>query len=354
MAGEKTEKPTPKKRRDTRKEGEVLKSQEVNNSMTMFGAILALSLLWRTMLDTLLDFFAHVFKDGFVIFGTISVETVPEILAFMIKTLFIVSGPVVLLIMLSGLAVNYIQVGVLFTPKAVMPKGERISLLQGLKRLVSMKTLMNLLKSLLKVAAFLIIGYLAIEPLFQLTAGLINENLNAAIEFGAGEMISLAIKLLIAMVFVAVVDYVFQWFQFEKKLKMSKQELKDEHKNAEGSPETKSRIKRIQSELSTSRMMQAIPDADVVVTNPTHYAIALQYEKGTHGAPIVVARGAGFLAKRIKEKAKDHNIEIVEEKELAQTLYKVTRVGDQIPIELFDAVAEVLAYVYSIDKKKKV
>lgn len=352
MASEKTEQPTQKKRKDSRKEGEVLKSQEVNNSITMFGAILAFSVLWRSMLDNLLEFYVDMFQTGFTKFSTITFATIPDIFTLMIRTLFLVSGPVVILIMISGLFVNYAQVGVLFTPKAIMPKANRVSLIEGMKRLFSVKTLMNFLKSLLKVAAFIFIGYLTIEPLIQITPQLINENLNTAIEFGATNMISLAIKLLIAMAFVSVVDYVFQWFQFEKKLKMSKQEVKDEHKNTEGNPEVRSRIKKIQSELSASRMMQAIPNADVVVTNPTHYAIALQYDKEKHNAPVVIARGADFLAQKIKEKAKDNEIEIVEKKELAQALYRVTRVGDQIPLELFDAVAEVLAYVYSLDKKK--
>ncbi len=352
MAGEKTEQPTQKKRQDSRKEGEALKSQELNNSITMFGAILAFSVLWRSMLDNLLKFYTNIFKTGFTRFSTITYATIPDIFTLMIKTLFVVSGPVVLLILTSGVFINYIQVGVLFTPKAIMPKANRVSVIEGMKRLFSVKTLMNFLKSLLKVAAFIFIGYLTIEPLVQVTAQLINENLNTAIEFGATNMISLAIKLLIAMAFVSVVDYVFQWFQFEKKLKMSKQEVKDEHKNTEGNPEVRSRIKKIQSELSASRMMQAIPDADVVITNPTHYAIALLYERDTSSAPVVIARGADYLAKKIKEKARENEIEIVEKKELAQALYKVTRVGDLIPLELFDAVAEVLAYVYSLEKKK--
>jgi flagellar biosynthetic protein FlhB len=352
MAGEKTEQPTQKKRRDSRKEGEVLKSQEVSSSITMFGAILAFSVLWRSMLDDLTFFFTDIFKNGFITFSNITYETVPEIFSLMIKTLFLVSGPVVMLVLVAGVFINYAQVGVLFTPKAIMPKANRINILEGLKRIFSVKTLMNFVKSLLKVAAFLVIGYLTIEPLIETTSHLINENLSTAIDYGASNMISLAIKLLIAMAFVSVIDYIFQWFQFEKKLKMSKQEVKDEHKNTEGNPEVKSRIKKIQSELSASRMMQAIPEADVVITNPTHYAIALQYDREKHNAPVVVARGADYIARKIKEKARESNIEIVEKKELAQALYKVTRVGDQIPIELFDAVAEVLAYVYSLENKK--
>jgi len=352
MAGEKTEQPTQKKRKDSRKEGEVLKSQEVNSSITMFGAILAFSVLWRSMLDDLTYFYTDIFRNGFVTFSNITYETIPEIFSLMIKTLFLVSGPIVMLILVSGLFINYAQVGVLFTPKSIMPKANRVSLLEGLKRIFSAKTLMNFVKSLLKVAAFIFIGYLTIEPIIQTTTNLVTENLQTAIEFGATNMISLAIKLLIAMAFVSIVDYIFQWFQFEKKLKMSKQEVKDEHKNTEGNPEIKSRIKRIQSEMSASRMMQAIPEADVVIANPTHYAIALQYDKNKHNAPIVVARGADFLAKKIKEKAREFEIEIVEKRDLAQALYKVTRVGDEVPIELFDAVAEVLAYVYSLETKK--
>jgi flagellar biosynthetic protein FlhB len=348
MAGEKSEKATPKKRRDSRKEGEVLKSQEITNSMTMFGGLLAMAVLWRSMMDNLMDFYINMFRNGYAVYGALGINNISEIFSVMARTLFLVAGPIIFLILLSGLVINYVQVGVLFTPKSIQPKGNRISMIEGFKRMFSVKTLMNLVKSLLKVAAFLLIGYLTIEPLFQATSGLVHEDLLQAIEYGASQMLSLATKLLIAMVLVSVVDYIFQWFEFEKKLKMSKQEVKDEHKNTEGNPEIKSRIRRIQTEMSMSRMMQVLPTADVVITNPTHFAIALKYDNEKHNAPVVVARGADNIAKKIKDKAKEHKIEIVENKELAQTLYKVTRVGDQIPIELFDAVAEVLAYVYKI------
>ena len=352
MAGEKTEKATPKKRRDARKEGNVLKSREVNNSITMISAILAMALLWRYMFEYLLKFFVRIITNGYQTFGSNDVASLGGLTYVALQTIFSVAGPLILLIMVAGVASNYLQVGFLFTPKAILPKLNRINMFSGLKRLFSVTTVQNLLKSLLKIGACILVAYTSFQPLIMKTVHTIDTDIYDSINYGASQMINIALKLCLIMVAISLIDYVFQWFENEKKLKMSKQEVKDEYKNTEGNPEIKSRIRNIQMQLAASRMMQQVPEADVIITNPTHFAIALKYDNKKNSAPIVVAKGADHIALRIKEIAKENSVEIVESKDLARALYSTTELGDQILPEFFTAVAEILAYVYSLKKKR--
>lgn len=353
MAGEKTEKATPKKRRDARKEGNVFKSVEINNSITIIAAVLGFTILWRNMLEGLKELFVFIVSKGYETYGLISEGTFSKLLLLAGKTILTVCGPFVLLIMVSGICANYAQVGFLFVPKSIKPKADRISMLSGFKRIFSMKTLKDLIKSLLKICAVCLIAYSLIKPLFIKTPSVMFLDLDNSIEFGVKTSINIAYKVLLALVSVSIIDYIFQYFEHEKKLKMSKQEVKDEYKTTEGNPEIKSRIKDTQRQFAMSRMMQQIPNADVVITNPTHYAIALKYDRKKDNAPIVVAKGADKIAQKIKEIAKENKIEIVESKELAQSLFKSTEIGEQIPFELFNAVAEILAYIYTLKNKKK-
>jgi flagellar biosynthetic protein FlhB len=166
-------------------------------------------------------------------------------------------------------------------------------------------------------------------------------------------MRDLAVKLLIAMVGISILDYAASWFEHEKKLKMDKQEVKDEQKNTDGDPQVKSRIKNLQRQMANSRMMQSVSDADVIITNPTHYAVAVKYDRRKGNAPIVLAKGVDLIAQKIKEVAKENKVSIVENKQLARALYSSTRIGDEIPQELFQGVAEILAYIYSLENKKR-
>ncbi|QOR35323.1 flagellar biosynthesis protein FlhB [Clostridium sp. 'deep sea'] len=352
MAGEKTEKATPKKRRDARKEGQVLKSKEINSSVTMIIALLAMVILWRYMFQHMLNFMVQIITTGYQDFGTDGFSSLQNLVVLAIKTIAVVAGPILFVVLISGVAANYFQVGFLFTPKAILPKLNRISIIGGFKRLFSMTTLQNLVKSLLKIGACMYVAYGAFKPLVQSTVNTMGYDIYESINYGVKNMTNIAIKLTIVMIFISIIDFLFQWFENEKKLRMSKQEIKDEYKNTEGNPEIKSRIRNIQMKMASARMMQQVPEADVVITNPTHYAIALKYDKKKHVAPVVVAKGADLIAKRIKEIAKDNKVEIVESKELARALFASAELGDQIPPEFFTAVAEILAYVYTLKKKK--
>jgi len=353
MSGEKTEKPTPKKKQDARKEGNVLKSTELNNVLTLFASLLGLGMLWPQMSRSLKAFFISLLTGGYDSFSTLDGNSLHALVLMSGKTFFSVAAPLLLLLLVIGMAVNFLQVGILFTPKALKPKLERISFSKGLKRIFSITTVKNLVKSLLKILATVLLGYLLLKPLIIRTVSLLPADLSAQIEFGVTNMLRIGKSLLIAMAGISVIDYAFSWFEHQKKLKMSKQEVKDEHKNIEGNPEIKARIRSTQQKFAQSRMMQQVPRCDVVITNPTHYAVAILYEQDKSRAPVVVAKGADHLALKIKEIAKKNKIDIVESRQLARSLYSTTEPGQEIPVELFQAVAEILAYIYALKKKKR-
>jgi len=217
---------------------------------------------------------------------------------------------------------------------------------------MSLKTLINLIKSILKVVVVAVLAYNSIIVLAKKMGSAMNYEVSYALSQGFEDMRALAIKLLIAMVGISLMDYVASWFEHQKKLKMDKQEVKDEQKNTDGDPQLKSKIKNLQREMANSRMMQSVPDADVIIVNPTHYAIAVKYDKSKANAPLVIAKGVDLMAQKIKEVAKSNNVSIVENKELARALYSSTKIGDEIPQELFQGVAEILAYIYSLKNKK--
>jgi flagellar biosynthetic protein FlhB len=353
MSGEKTEKPTSKKIQDARKEGNVLKSTEINNVLTLFASLMGLSLLWPGMFRSLKGFFSSFFNGGYDTFSTLDEHSLHVLLLMCGKAFFSVAAPLLLLLLVVGMAVNFLQVGILFTPKALKPKMERVSFSKGLKRIFSITTVKNLVKSFLKIFATVLLGYLLLKPLVIRTVSLLSADLPTQIEFGASNMIRIGKYLLMAMAGISVIDYAFSWFEHQKKLKMSKQEIKDEHKSTEGNPEIKSRIRSTQQKFAQSRMMQQVPRCDVVITNPTHYAVAILYEQDKSRAPLVVAKGTDLMALKIKEIAKKNKIEIVESRQLARSLYSTTEPGQEIPLELFQAVAEILAYIYALKKKKR-
>ncbi|MFO7154830.1 MAG: flagellar biosynthesis protein FlhB, partial [Caldicoprobacter oshimai] len=256
------------------------------------------------------------------------------------------------LVMLAGLAINYWQVGFIFTTRPVMPNLSRINPLEGLKRIFSKRTLVELLKSLLKLALVIFISYKEFMADMEFLAQLAKWDIKNSFIVVGDMVFNIGIKMAVVFLVLAVFDYFYQWWEYEKSLRMTKQELKDEYKEVEGHPLIRSRIRERQRQIGLRRMMQEIPKADVVVTNPVHFAVALRYDPKEHDAPVVVAKGQDYLALKIKEIAKKHGVYIVENKPLAQMLYKSTEIGQAIPPELFRAVAEVLAFVYSMKGKR--
>jgi flagellar biosynthetic protein FlhB len=260
--------------------------------------------------------------------------------------------PVMAAVLITALVANYSQVGVIFTTEKIKPELKKIDPIQGIARKFSLQTLNELVKSLFKIA---IIGYVSYREIINVLPEfmpLMDQETSQILAFMANTAFWIFLKCALIIALLAAIDYVFQRWQFMKKMKMTKQEIKEEAKQTEGDPYVKGRIRSIQMEMARRRMMEEVPTADVVVTNPTRLAVALSYDNNSMEAPLVVAKGAGLIAQRIREIAAENKVPIVEDKPLARALFKTAAIGQAIPENLYQAVAEVLAYVYGMRKKR--
>jgi len=344
--GEKTEQPTPKKRKELRDKGEVAKSRELPSVAVLLSALIALSLFGSYT-------YSHIqviMKEAFSL-PTMNDLSIPEFLIFAQEVIigFILAlCPLLAAIFITAILSNIMQVGFVLSGESIMPKLSKIDPIKGFGRLFSKQGFMELFKSLIKLVIVSGIAYLTIKGEMNTVAHLGGMELNSIFAYIFKIFFKIFIRCGMAMIFLALMDYAFQKWDFEKRNKMTKQEVKDEFKRTEGDPLIKSRIKSIQMEMARKRMMQAVPEADVVITNPTHLAVALTYDSSSMNAPKLIAKGAGKIAKKIKDLAEEHDIPIVENRELARNLNSHVEIGQEIPPILFQAVAEILAYVYKI------
>lgn len=344
FAQEKTEKATPKRRQETRQKGQVAKSADVPSSFIFLFAFLFLLFAGGVIAGKLVELFRLPFEQWLL--ADVTMESVVDIYGHVLGQGAFVLLPIMMVAIVAGLTGNFVQIGVLFTTEPLKMKLERLNPFQGAKRIFSKRALVEFLKSLLKftvvaIVVILILQY-NIEDLFKLsrvpmeaTAGVIGRLL-----------IQMGLFVALTLVLLSIPDYLYQRYDHEKNIRMSKQDIKDELKKTEGSPEIKDKVKQKQRQMAMHRMMQAVPQADVIITNPTHYAVALKYDAEEMNAPEIVAKGTDLLAKRIREIAEEHEIPLMENPPLARALYEQTNVGDSVPQELYQAVAEVLAYVY--------
>lgn len=345
MAGEdKTEKATPKKRRDQRKEGNVLQSKEIGTAVAVLGIFSMVRLLAGFLMKNLLSFSTRIYEQS----GTyeVTADNFMSLIVQVMTVVVIVVGPVCLTAMVLGIVPTIAQTKGLFTMKALKPKFSRLSPLAGIKKMFSLQSIAGIVKGLVEVIAIGVLVYNEISDRMPRILSLMDCGLMQGIAFAAISIFDLVMTICIVLVFVAAADFLFQWWQFEKKLKMSKQEVKDEFKQMEGDPQIKSKIKQRQREMAQNRMMQEVPSADVVIRNPTHYAVALRYDQEKNRAPQVIAKGKDYLAMKIVKIAEEHNVYCMENPVLARALYSQVDLGREIPYELYDAVAEVLTTVY--------
>ena len=259
-----------------------------------------------------------------------------------------VTLPLMLAILAAGVSAHIAQFGVLFTTETLTPKLSRLSPISGAKRLLSLRSLVELAKSVLKVVAIGAAAYFLIRSELQLMPELILGSVVDIMSFTGRVAFKISLGACVTLIVLAALDYAYQRWEYEKNLRMTKQEVKDEYKQTEGDPKVKARIRSIQLDVARRRMMEAVPEADVVITNPTHLAVALRFDASKMSAPCVVAKGAGHIAERIKTIANQHHVPIVENKPLARTLLSSVDIGDSIPVELYKAVAQILAYVYRL------
>lgn len=264
-----------------------------------------------------------------------------------------VTVPIIGTVLVAGLAVNYAQVGFVFTTETIKFDFEKIiNPVVGLKRIFSIRSVEVLIKSIVKIIIVSIVVYLYIKGQLDNILDIMDMSIMNIASYMCVLVFNVGIRISVTFIILSLFDYLFQWWQYEKQLRMSKQEVKDEYKETEGNPQIKGKIKEKQRAISMRRMMQEVPKADVVITNPTHFAVALKYDEKVSSAPVVVAKGQDYVAQRIKEIAKENGVEIVENKQLARTLYDTVDIGESIPPELYQAVAEILAFVYSLKQSK--
>jgi len=342
--GQKTEQPTPRRLQKAREEGQIARSQELNSAFTLLGAFLALAIFLNRILVSLGDkMYSFITLDQPLNF------TAEDVLALMVDNFYFIINlvlPVMLVTASVGLLISFIQVGPRFIPKLLLPKLSKLNPIEGLKRIFSLKSVIELIKSVAKALVIGIIAYLQFKGAWPQLISLSEQGFEPGLLFIVNLLLRIIISIIIFLIVLGIGDYIYQRWEHKRNLMMTKQEVKEEYKEYEGDPQIKSRRRQKQRELSMNRMIKAVEEADVVITNPTQIAVALKFDIEIMETPLVVAKGEGFIAQKIRETAEKHGIEIVENRPLARALNAAVEIGDEIPSELYQAVAEVLAYIY--------
>jgi flagellar biosynthesis protein FlhB len=344
---EKTEQPTSKRKEDVRKKGQVAKSMEVNSAFVLLFGLLILYFggmaLYSGISGTYREIFMNMFSVDF------SINGIQKLFMNLVMNVGVILFLIMLSLMIVGMIGSYAQVGFLFTIEPLIPKFEKLDPLKGIKRIIiSKRSLLELLKGILKIIIIGLIGWYSIASYMNDTFLLMDSDVYTIFLFLCKAAISISFKIGMVLLMLALIDYLIQRRIHQKEIRMTKDEVKEEMKQLEGDPLIKSRIRSIQRQLSRKRMMAEVPKAAVVITNPTHLAIALKYKIGVKEAPKVIAKGADLIAEKIKSIAKEHNIPIVENKPLAQLIFKSVKVDEEIPESLYQAVAQVLAYIFKL------
>lgn len=346
---DKTEEATPKKLSDARKEGQVAKSQELSTAVML----LALFVILKAAVGYIGTRFLRYYLDTYQAIDVYSVEDfTPSIASAFLRNglveVLLICLPVFAVAVAAAFAVSIAQVKWEVTAKPLKPKFDKFNPLKGFKRIFSKDKVVELVKAVIKIALIFYLAYSDLEEAAGAVVSLYDFGLEQAVVYIGNFVINLGIKISMVYLVVGLADYIYQKFKFKKDLRMSKQEVKDEYKKQEGDPQVKGRIKSKMREVSQRRMMQKLPEADVVITNPTHFACAIKYDKEVAEAPVLIAKGADYVAQKIKDAAKEYDIPIVENKPLARMLYYNVDLDSEIPQELYQMTAEVLAYVYRL------
>lgn len=342
---EKTEPATEKKRDDSRKKGQVANSREISSVLVLLSGMTVFYFGGRWMFMQVGEVMHDLFSQAGQI--TLGNESAQGLLWYLFKKVVTIISPLMVVVAIAGILGNVVQVGFMLTGEPLIPKLSKINPLEGIKRLFSLKSLIELLKAIFKVIIIGGVAYVMLRNEFEQIPALVGSNLLYILSFMGGMALKLGFYTCLVLIILAGIDLVFQRWQFDRDLRMTKQEVKDEFKQREGDQMVKSRIRAIQREMAMRRMMDQVPDATVVITNPTHLAVALKFTRDMQ-APQVVAKGANKVAERIKAIANEHGVPIIEEKPLARALFKNVEIDQHIPGDLYHAVAEILAYVYRL------
>ncbi|MFQ6604279.1 MAG: flagellar biosynthesis protein FlhB [Fidelibacterota bacterium] len=349
-SGERTEKPTAKRREKARDEGNVARSRELNSVVIMMAGIMMLYSSASRLIGQLSDVTTATYSQ------LSTIELTPTVFPLQIRMVFTffitVLGPFLAGLIIVGLLVNYMQVGFAISKKALKLKWKKLNPASGIKRIFSLMSVVELIKGLFKI---IIVGFIALSVINKYLPDfwfLSNATTGQALAFLGSVLFELSLKTSGVLLIMALGDYAYQRWEHEKQLKMTKEEVKEEGKQYEGNPEIKRRIRTIQMQMSRSRMMEAVPDATVVVTNPTFIAVALKYDPVDRSdAPVVIAKGKRKVAEKIKTIAKEHQVPVIENKPLARGLFDTVEVGMEVPVLYYQAVAEILALVFQSQNK---
>lgn len=347
--GEKTEKATPRRREEARKKGQVFKSNDLSSAVILIAGSTVIFFTFPYISNVLGEFtrFCFLERTHMELTNADAAGLLIEVTYIMGKIIF----PILLTTFIAALLVSYLQVGFLISGESLSPKLERINPIQGFKNKFSKRALVELVKSLLKISITAYIVFNVIKKDYYIFPMFVDMSLEETINFVGNMIFNIALKVGVVFIIIGVLDYFYQMYEHEKSLMMSKYDVKQEYKQVEGDPLIKSKQRQIQREAAMKRMMAEVPHADVVITNPTHFAVALKYEVSSMDAPLLVAKGQDYLALRIREIAIENKVTIIENPPLTRTLFHTTEIGQTVPEELYQAVAEVLAFVYKQKKK---
>ena len=344
---QKTEEPTSKRITDTEKKGNFAHSKEINSSFILLAALLGFMILGEQSTRNVMGSWTDMFAKSWTL--QLTPEELYKVAANTMQAFVKIVGPFLIIIMLAGVMSNLLQIGGLrFSSHPLVPKFNKLNPLAGFGRIFSKNSVMELFKSLFKVGIISVISYYVIKSHWKEIPPLMGFGVGQVLSFMGFVALEIIFNVLLVMIFLSLLDFTFQKFTYLENLRMTKQEIKEERKESDGNPQVKQRIRTVQMQMARKRMMSAVPEADVIVTNPTHISIAIKYDTENFAAPLVVAKGVGPIATRIREIAKENGIPLVEDKPLARTLNKTVEVGQMIPASLYKAVAEILAYVYKL------
>ena len=347
---EKTEAPTEKKRRESRDEGQVAFSRELPSAALLAGILLTLIATSPIILDAFRELTTKIFREMSKA-NELSIDSLYDLSGEIYYTLLPAFAPFAVIIVLVGILASVLQVGVQITLKAIAPKFNKISPLTGLKRLFSTQSLADFLKSMAKLIIVGIVGYITYMDKITELNGLSVATPEAILEYNFTVVAEVSGKIVLALVAIAIFDYLYQRWHHEKQLMMTKQEVKEETKQTEGDPQLKARIRQIQREMANARMMQEVPKADALIVNPTHFSVAILYDRDVMEAPEVTAKGTDHMALRMRTVARENSVPILERPELARDLYANVEIGETIPERFYKAIAEILAFEYRLRRR---
>lgn len=346
-AGEKTEQATPRKMEESKKKGQVAKSADFNAALSFACLFLAFYLMqeqvFQTFSNYLVNFFGHQLLT--------ETDDLFSVLFQGVSLYFKIILPIFLVAVVIAIVSNLFQVGFMFTLEPLKPSFDKMNLIKGLQKIFSTRTLVELGKNIVKIGVVGFVVFTIVKNKIGSLFALSNLEISLIAMQGKNILFSIFMAVVITYLVIAIIDLTYQRYEHKKSMRMTKQEVKDEFKQTEGNQEVKAKIKEVQRKIAARRMMEEVPKATVVITNPTHLAVAIRYERKKMPVPILVAKGADLLAERIKEIAKEHRVPLVENKPVAQFLYREVEIGDAVPNELYQAVAEILAVIYQNKKK---